>query len=192
MIYISDFEPENPQSFIMKIKNSRLPPEFLNVIIYSYPFYKQYKKIVRRAPWISRSLQVQSTEAPLNFQSTGLQIVGKAQSKARATRHDLNDSNRLRAQRCQYFMKLSFEQRIINDMVYRWLQLRWYIGIIIPCMVGLAPGSLCRHCRTRPLDIPFLFIFTTKRREWVCSSNYGAAEKTKKGKQLQSKRHRDR
>ena len=29
----------------------------------------------------------------------------------------------------------------------------------------------------------FLFIFTTKRREWVCSSNCGATEKTKNGKQ---------
>ena len=32
-------------------------------------------------------------------------------------------------------------------------------------------------------ETEFLFIFTTKRREWVCSSNYGAAEKTKNGKQ---------
>ena len=32
-----------------------------------------------------------------NFQSTGIQIVGKTQIKARATPHDLNDWNRLRA-----------------------------------------------------------------------------------------------
>ena len=55
-----------------------------------------------------------------NFQSTGIQIVGKTQIKACATPHDLNDWNRLRA-------------HIARN--YQWygvalvLQIRWYIGI---------------------------------------------------------------
>ena len=36
-------------------------------------------------------------QALFNFQSTGIQIVGKTQRKARATLLDLNDWNRLRA-----------------------------------------------------------------------------------------------
>ena len=31
-------------------------------------------------------------------------------------------------------------------------------------------------------EIQFLFIFSTKRRQWVCNSNCGEAEKTKNGK----------
>ena len=44
-------------------------------------------------------------------------------------------------------------------------------------------ASYMKPIRNTNSEPGFLFIFTTKRREWVCSSNYGAAEKTKNGKQ---------
>ena len=72
--------------------------------------------------------------ALFNFQSTGIQIVGKTQIKARATLHDLNDWNRLRA-------------HISRN--YQWygvalvVQLRWYIGIF-----QFIDYSL--HCWSRP------------------------------------------